>query len=180
MRGKAILFPPHDGFTYWNPPEHIKRQLSWGNGRVGQKVTLPKRAICRMCGKTLPAGSQAIVDYCTFDHMRYGISGFIHEKKCIPLITVVLGNVVNGAFIEGARLSTDDATFTEGFNSHDLEEAREDVRFLLDGYWNGIWELGYIELDGIRHPEPIYSEWHHEKYDDRKIGHECKIPSCSN
>jgi hypothetical protein len=158
MRGKAILFPPHDGFTYWNPPEHIKRQLSWGNGRIGQKVALSKRAVCRMCGKTLPAGSQAIVDYCTYDHMRYGIEGFIHPEKCIPLITAILGNRVDGVFVEGARVSTDDTLFTEGFNAHNLEEALEEAGFLLDSYWNGVWELCYIEVDGQRHPEPLYSQ----------------------
>lgn len=157
MKGQAILFPPYSAFSYWFPDEQMNRLLK-KSGIIGKITTLQKRATCRMCGKIIKPGEQAIPDYCCYDEMPRGVSGFIHAEKCIPLITAVFGHMIEGQFDEGRRISTDDIGFTEGFNAHTLEEAQQEVRYLLDGYYYGIYELCYIELDGKQHPEPVYSE----------------------
>jgi|SRR5579859_1739379 len=159
MRGKARLFSPLQGFTYWFP-ERSRIALSSVQSDLGKTIILRKRATCRMCGKRMQPGEQAIIDASDFDDIGH-VDGFIHAAKCIPLVELVMGNQTEQGFEERERIRSDGYYHEEAMKSYSLEYAQQDeARYFLDSYWSGIFQVCYVEVDGIRHPEPIYSEWY--------------------
>jgi len=156
MRGKATLFPPQNGFAYWNEHSEVMQHIKLVGSTLGKIVTLEKRATCRMCGKVMHKGEQARIDGYLGDFEPHYLKGYIHKDKCIPVIKVVFGEIgVDDTFEELYSIQNDNMYFEDGFYCHSLEEAIEDTEHLLNGYFCGVYPLAYIELDGIRHPSPI-------------------------
>lgn len=173
MRGVAIRFPPQQAFWYWNHDEDVMTHIQKVGSHLGRIITLSRRATCRMCGKVMKRGEQARIAGHQGDFMPRYLRGYIHRDKCIPTIEVILcTRSITGGFEESASIRNDNVYFEEGFYSHSLEEAIEDVTHLLNGHFYGIYPLAYIEIDGIRQ-EPVYS-------DDylKEIGHASTKTEC--
>lgn len=154
MKGTAILFPPYQGFYHWNP--RPTNNLHMPDSPLGRVVQLERRATCRMCGKVMKVGEWAIFDMCLYDYLPRALEGYIHLKKCIPVVTWKFGWDTEQGFEEATRISTDNQIIGELFMSIDLEDARKMAVSLLNYHFNGIYPVCRIELDGEESNEPVY------------------------